>query len=84
MSCTPTHTYLIGLCVVHVEIHYVLSPEAHEIMKDLTWRDDVSLNSPLGPEASHCMRSKFTAVTKGRGTDECRSTPKFGREIESE
>lgn len=69
---TQPNTYLIGLCVVHVEIHYVLSPEAHEIMKDLTWRNDVSLYSPLGPEASHCMCSQFTAVNKGYSSNSTR------------
>lgn len=54
-ECHHYTTHLVGLCIVHVQIHYILSTEAHEIVENLAWRNDVSLNSSFGSEAPHCM-----------------------------
>lgn len=54
-SQTAGHdTHLFGLCIVHVQIHYILPTEADEIVENLTCRDDRSLDPPFRPEAPHC------------------------------
>lgn len=47
--------HLVGLCIMHVQIHYILPAKTDEIVQNLTRRNDGSLNSPFRPEASHWM-----------------------------